>query len=139
MILWIDDDINGALNPFVDELQENGYHVVNARNPDDVWEHFIKSNIYGIIMDIMLPTGTGISLEESKMGVLTGLLLLKKIKSNAKLSKIPILIFTILSDQELSTWAKDNNITILKKQDTLPKELVEKIKALCIKKDGHEK
>ncbi|MEN8218660.1 MAG: hypothetical protein ABFS56_20275, partial [Pseudomonadota bacterium] len=80
MILWVDDDIDLTLEPFIDELEDEGYRVLRARTPEEMWSSLQDNfqNISGIIMDIMLPTGESIDANKSKMGILTGLVLLEQ-------------------------------------------------------------
>ncbi|MFA6449770.1 MAG: hypothetical protein WCX65_09895 [bacterium] len=138
MILWVDDDLSLTLKSFMDELKENGYEIIMVTNPDDISDKFAQYNITGIIMDIMLPTGQSISNEDSKMGILTGLEILKKLKEDKTTSQIPIVIFTILSNQDVSTWARVNNIKLLKKEQTVPLDLLAAVIETQMKKDTND-
>lgn len=133
MILWVDDDIETSLRPFLDEIEEAGYKVVRARTPDEMWKQLADhgGEICGIIMDIMLPTGDNIEPGDAEMGVTTGLVLLKKLRDKDKISpyyEMPLLIFTILRNQKVYDWAKANRVELLRKQETYPEELAEKVK-----------
>ena len=138
MILWVDDDILASLRPFVEELQDNKYLVEFAKNPDEMWSKIKNSRkaINGIIMDIMMPTGSSIKSTDAEMGLSTGLILLKQLKEDHALKETPILIFTIVDKEEVYDWANENGIQILKKQEVLPFELVEKIIELGVEHDG---
>jgi CheY-like chemotaxis protein len=126
-----------TLEPFIDEMEDEGYHVLRARTPEEMWSSLQDNfqNIYGIIMDIMLPTGENIDANKSKMGILTGLVLLDQIRQNDGYSKIPLLIFTILSDQTVIDWSKKHNVCQLKKQETFPDKLVKALEDMKFKKD----
>ncbi len=131
MILWVDDDITFSLDAFVDELKEEGFTILEAKNPDEMWENLKnqEENIEAIIMDIMMPTGKTIDKSKSRMGSITGLILADELKNkSSKYNKIPIIIFTILSDQDVQDWADTNNVPLLKKQHTYPEELVTALK-----------
>jgi len=138
MILWVDDDLQITLKPFMDEVREDGYELFMVQNPDEMWKilETRRTEIDAIIMDIMLPTGNTVDSAEARMGVITGLLILKKLKQNDDYSSIPVIIFTILSDQEVMEWAKKNNITYLQKQVTSPLELLSQVNKLNINKDN---
>lgn len=138
MLLWVDDDILASLRPFVEELQDNNYLIEFAKNPDEMWSIIKnkKNEINGIIMDIMMPTGSSVNSAEAEMGLSTGLVLLKQIKEDESLNKIPILIFTIIDKEEVYSWANKYGVEILKKQEILPFELVEKINEIGVKRDG---
>ena len=128
MILWIDDDSKTALSAFYDELIEYGYKIKRLTTVDLMCDFLADSSesIDLIIMDIMMPYGTKVSAEDSKNGILTGLYLLKKIKSKEEYRDLPILIFTITNEPEVRKWAQDNTVPILRKQETLPDELLQK-------------
>jgi len=136
-ILWIDDDVDFALNAFIDELEDDAnYQVLRAQTPDKAWQMLEEKPITAIIMDVMMPTGEIIDSKTSQQGVYTGLRLLEKIKDDPKYAKIPALIFTSLSkDKEVKKWGKENNVRILLKLDIYPEELVEAIEELLEKKE----
>jgi len=136
MILWVDDDSELVLESFFDELRDAGFEILPAKNPDEMWDCLIAGPIEGIIMDIMLPTGDSVDLSSSKMGILTGLRLLEKIYAEEQYQNIPSIIFTILNDQEVQDWANDNNIPLLRKQDTLPCELLEAVEKAGMRREG---
>lgn len=129
ILLWVDDDIEGSLKPFLDEMEDSGYIVIRARTPEEMWNQLSKNEkkIQGIIMDIMLPTGDKIKSGDAQMGVTTGLVLLELLKSKHKYSDIPILIFTILNNQKVFDWAKKYSVPMLRKQETFPEELVDEL------------
>ena len=137
MILWVDDDTMSALDSFIDDITDGGWDISLAQNPDEMWKILESSEkpINCIIMDIMLPTGESIDPIASKMGITSGLELIKQLKNNEKYYNIPIIIFTIVDDPELSKYADDCEIPILKKQDVFQEDLIEEIKNLKIKKD----
>ena len=130
MLLWVDDDTRSSLKPFIDALEDDGgYEIVMVRTPDEMWEALKKyeAEIQGIIMDIMLPTGS-INSAEVKMGITTGLKLLKDLKGNPRYQNIPIVILTIIDESEVIEWAEENNVPYLVKQDTKIKDLLSAVK-----------
>ncbi len=137
MILWVDDD-GKSLEPFIDELEEADYKIEMAYVPERLLECLEEKlqEINCIIMDIMMPTGELVDMKSSKVGVLTGLELLKILKANPEYKSIPVLIFTILKDQEVVTYASKNGMPLLVKQETLPLQLLEKIREMNICPDN---
>lgn len=137
MILWVDDDTTTSLQAFIDELEEEGYHVLMAKDPSEMNE-MINQNIdkiTGIIMDIMLPIGNMDS-KDANMGFRTGLVLLKELKINKKTKDIPMIIFTIADDPKVKSWAKSERVPFLAKQETFPDELLQQINLLNLRKDN---
>lgn len=119
MILWLDDDIDATLSAHIDELEDNGYTVLRANTPEKMWQILNEQygNVSGIVLDIMLPTGENIDNVEAdriaaKAGVHTGIVLLKQLRDDIRYRDIPIIIFTILSDQELVDVAKEYKFLI---------------------------
>ena len=134
-LLWVDDDISASLDAFSDELKEAGYNIIGAKTPEEMWDKLKSNNINGIILDIMMPTGEKITKEESQMGVKTGFVLAKKLRDEkSEYKNIPLIIFTILNDSDISLWASENNIPFLVKQYTLPHELLEVMEKFGIEK-----
>ena len=66
-ILWVDDDIK-RLRVFVDEMQDEGYEIVQAETPEEMEAALSRErqNIDLIIMDLMLPIGDRISPDDVK-------------------------------------------------------------------------
>jgi CheY-like chemotaxis protein len=128
MILWLDDDI-GGIRPFKDELEDAGYEVLQTTNPDVFYQKLeeLLPKIVGIIMDIMLPTGQSVSQKESGSGIRSGLLIMQKLKSEERYLHLPIIVLTIVDDQDVIDWANDNNIEVLYKLETYPLELKQKV------------
>ncbi|HUU40653.1 MAG TPA: hypothetical protein VMW42_06925 [Desulfatiglandales bacterium] len=135
-ILWVDDDIRSAfLNPFADEFKDEGYRIISASSPEEMWNVLAKSgsDVDVIIMDMMLPVGSSVPPSEAKLGIHTGIYLIKKLKEMKKYSNTPIICFSIIGDQEVLDWANREKIIFLKKQETFPDELVSKVKSLSRK------
>lgn len=131
-ILWIDDDINrDSLRAYVDELDDNGFSIIRAANPD-VAEKILKNEKdFGcIIIDISIPTGANIGFEEAKAGTQTGLVFLKKLIDNNELNHSKKVVFTIVDVIDVTLFCKEKNVTYIPKQKELPDTFCEKIKGL---------
>jgi len=136
MILWVDDD-SITLRAYIDELEEAGYKVVMAKDPDEMWSKLslYDSLVNAIIMDILMPTGNQIDSQEAEMGYSTGLILLNQLQDNELYKNIPVVIVTILTAQKVVEWARVHGVPFLNKHMTSPEELLEKLNELKIIKD----
>jgi CheY-like chemotaxis protein len=132
-ILWIDDDINTmALKPFIVEMEEEAkFNVTKAATPEEAFNAIgLHHSIFAaIIVDISMPLGESIDFTEAKAGTQTGLVLLKKIAVIPECIKIPLIVFTIVNDQEVKQYCDENNIPYLSKRRELPDTFVDKLKA----------
>ena len=128
MIIWLDDDNEMSLAAWLEELREH-YEVLWVREPNAFFAALEKNEerIDLIIMDIMLPTGGVVDANHAQEGRHTGAILLERVGENKKYSDIPVVIFTIRTDQDISDFAEAKKIPIYHKTVTLPGELVERI------------
>ncbi|MHB8762874.1 MAG: response regulator [Deferrisomatales bacterium] len=126
MILWVDDDINYTLKPYVDDLGCAGYRVLTATNPESMQQQLAEhiGDIDLIIMDAMMPLGDTISPDEGEMGMSTGLVLLSSLQADPGLSEIPIILLSVRDDEEIAEWARKAGIPYYLKLDTPPSELL---------------
>lgn len=132
-ILWVDDDINSdALMPFVDELEEDGFNILKANGPDEMYK-YLKSNhqeINLIIMDIMMPVNESIRTDDAKGGLNTGYIILENLKESDIYKNIPVLVVSILNDQEITNWSEQHQLKYLSKLDIQPENLCDTIKTI---------
>ena len=108
-ILWIDDDINRlTLQPFVDELEEEGYLVIRAENPDES-DKILKKQLdfLCIIVDISMPLGERIEFGKAKGGMQTGLVILKELVENPNLNDVKKVVFTIVENAEVREYCNN--------------------------------
>ena len=130
-ILWIDDDIfRLKLRPYIDELEDSGlFEIVGVANPDDIEKSLAENpDIKCIIVDIAMPTGKEFDVGEAKMGMRTGLLVLKDLSKNPNLNSIKKIVFTIVTDEQVKKYCESNDIQYLKKQEHLTDSFLKKIK-----------
>ena len=128
-VLWVDDDVNtGALRAFVDEFSDNNIEIIKINNPDGFLEILSNLDFDCLIMDMMMPIGEKLTLNDTKGGIHTGFKLLEEYLKQD--SPKPIVIFTILSDEYVKKWATDNNIPYKQKQNEVPESFVNFIKSL---------
>ena len=126
MILMIDEE-KRRMSTLQESLEELGYKVTFIDNVDTAYE-FVASHqnsISAIILDIMMPWGESFSSEETKNGLLTGYMLLKKFRENIS-NIIPIIVYTAVNDPLLfKSINKEPNCTVFHKPESLSKIVTE--------------
>lgn len=131
-ILWIDDDLYRLkLQPYIDELEDNGFEIIKVTNPDNV-DQAIEQNhdIECIILDISMPTGKNIDVNEAKKGMRTGLFVLQNLNEQPQLNTIKKIVFTIVSDEYVRKYCELHKIPYLNKQEYLTDTFVSELKSI---------
>jgi len=127
MILFLDDEAQSSL--FLEELHEIGLPVQAFQSVDPALE-FVESGLEPLliaVVDVMMPTGNSLSLEETNDGLLTGVFVLERIRT--KHSNCIIYLLTNLSSPELSERVKhDPKVYIRVKTDVFYDEFAEEIR-----------
>lgn len=115
-IMVVEDDIF-VMDVYQTKLEQSGFEVISAANGLEAMKKLEEENIFPdlILLDIIMP-------------YMDGLEVLKKIKENEKLKKIPVILLTNLSqkeeiDQGLKLGAADYII----KSHFTPSEVLEKV------------
>jgi CheY-like chemotaxis protein len=113
-ILWIDDDVNRySLMPYIDELNEKGFTIVKAENPDEIYKILSRQKDFlCIIVDISMPLGEKIPFGEAKGGMQTGLVILKKLVEDKTLANVKKIVFTIVNDDEVREYCNSQTPSI---------------------------
>lgn len=107
-ILWIDDDVNNPeLQCDHDALEEMGCIITPVTNPDDLQFDTI-SQYDCIIIDLFLPVGEEMSLEETQYGSKTGFVLLQRIREKYPQSKT--VIYSVFELPDVRSYCVDNGI-----------------------------
>ena len=123
-ILIVEDD-SFVLDIYQTKLSQEGYTVIEAKNGVEGMKILEKEKPDLILLDIVMPYMDGIEV-------------LKKIKENKELNKIPVILLTNLSQKEkinvgLGLGASDYLI----KSHFTPSEVMDKIK-IYLSKDKKE-
>jgi DNA-binding response OmpR family regulator len=120
-VLTIEDD-NFLLDLEVSVLEKNDFDVVSASNGEDAIKKLNTPNLSIILLDILLPDYDGFEI-------------LKKIKEDQNLKKIPVIIFSNLSSEKDITRAKELGATefMVKSNFTL-NELIERVQYILSNK-----
>jgi DNA-binding response OmpR family regulator len=92
-VLIIEDD-NFLLDLEATKLKSEGYEVISASNGEEGMERIYDEGVDLVLLDLLLPKVDGFEI-------------LKKIKEDDKLKKIPVIIFSNLSDSKDIDRAKE--------------------------------
>ena len=132
-ILWVDDDVNRpALEPDRDELKERNSNIIGVPGPDGFIKIINEGNdqirvdgflVDCLLMDTMLPNGEELSSKETDNTTKTGLTLIKKLFESGKYENIPIIIYSVVDEDEIKDYCSEkgiplDKITILNKSMT---------------------
>ena len=96
-VLIIEDD-NFLLDLEATKLKSEGYIVISASTGEEGIERIYDEGVDLVLLDLILPK-------------IDGFEILKKIKEDDKLKKIPVIIFSNLSDSKDIDRAKDLGAT----------------------------
>lgn len=122
-ILVIDDDEN-IRNLYVERLKAEGCIVESAENGEKGLARVTDFKPDVILLDIMLPKISGFSV-------------LEILKTTKDYKNIPVIILSALTQSEdRSRGLTAGAVEYLAKSENLPKEVVEKVKAVLRKKRG---
>jgi DNA-binding response OmpR family regulator len=111
-ILFIEDDTL-IIKLYTFRLKLENYQIISAEDGETGFKKFQNEQPDLVVLDLMLPK-------------ISGLDVLKKIRQQDK--KIPIIIYTVLSDAKRIKEAKESGATdYYIKADTNPQNLVKKI------------
>lgn len=134
-IIWIDDDIETPiLDPYVDELEEDGFSIIKVKKTDGFMD-LIKNEsdtITAILVDIIMPPGD-IDFGEARGGLRTGIVILKKILEDRDLETIPKIVVSNVDDSVVIDFCKKQSIPCLSKGEYFSNTFVEKVKELILK------
>jgi CheY-like chemotaxis protein len=119
------------MDSHVQELRLSGYKVSLLQNVDEALVFFEVnlSNIYLVILDIMMPFGSTFKDDDTKHGLRTGLLVYDRIRKKAP--NMPVIILTNVTDEKVvERFRKENKCWFLRKEENLPFELVQEIRRI---------
>lgn len=131
-ILWLDDDFgNAALRTEFDDLTMKGYQITGIRTPDE-FDEISKGELdyCCFVIDVSLPVGTRLDVGASKKGMRTGIVLLNEILGNSKFSNIPMVVYTIVTSDEVTSYCQRNKIKYIDKGKAEPWTLSTEIENL---------
>ena len=130
MILFLDDDV-AFLDPYREELEERGYTVHVASSTDDAFRTVQERDevLEAVILDMMMPPGRLFEGVETDMGLRTGELFYRKLRSLQP--TVPIVLFTNRNTDHLDgDFRGDPLCKLFMKEELLPGEFADMITAL---------
>lgn len=90
----------------------------------------LKSRSYGcVVLDVRMPPPTGMTVEETEGGRLTGVLVCREIRK--ELHTTPILVFTAVSDPDVHQKIREAGANFILAKPAYPDQLAEAIKQLA--------
>lgn len=124
-VLWIDDDVNGPeLMSQRDALEEKKCQVTPITNPDD-FDIDTISDCNCVIVDLSLPTGKNLTLQQTRGGSRTGLCILKELKKEHP--EIKAVVYTVFDISEVKEFCQKQGIKYLNKSDYLADDFADAI------------
>ncbi len=116
-LLVAEDDIStGQLNKSI--LEREGYEILLVESGKEVLDTLKKERVDGLLVDLMLPD-------------IDGFKIIRKIRENDALKKLPILVVSALDDREhiLHSYSLGANDYLCK--PFTPDELTKRVKRIC--------
>ena len=128
MILFIDDDPL-QISYYVDELRERRLRVVVAGSIEEARRWLKNETPSLVVLDVRLPQFAPGDLPrlEREHVMVSGLNLLREIRQHNP--ELPVILFTAVFDVGPASGL-DSNTVLLRKEDTLPRELADQVQAL---------
>lgn len=138
-LAWVDDDINNPELSLERGLLEERHEVNCFSGITKFLDHF-KDKYHtekydGIILELMLYPENVFSMEESKYGSRTGILLIDKIKKIPNFKDSEIIIYSSIDDPHLIS--EESNIHFFDKSE-FPDEFVKKVEMILDPNMQHE-
>lgn len=128
MILFVDDDPL-QISYYVDALQERGLRVVVAGSIEEGRRWLKKELPALVVLDVRLPQFApgDLPATEREHAMVSGLNLLREIRQQSP--DLPVILFTAVFDVGPASGL-DANTKLLRKEDTLPRELADEVVAV---------
>lgn len=129
ILLFVDDQLRD-MNRYVEALKGAFPTVLSFSNVNDAAEIRIEPGctVAAVVLDVMMPTGTRYSEEETEGGLLTGIRLYEELRK-----RFPEAKFVILSNRSLPAvraQVPDPGVELHAKLALLPRQLVELVTRL---------
>jgi ActR/RegA family two-component response regulator len=128
-LLWIDDDQGMLLLTQKENLIDAGYEVKIEPDVDKVIKKLNNNtaNYYGIIIDLMMNSGSVLREKDHRGGMYTGLILVKYLFDGGVIPTDRVIILTHCLDQYCVDQARELKIKCYSKQDYMGTKIVDLI------------
>jgi len=119
VILLVDDDLT-LREMYGERLKAEGFEIIQAVNGEEALARAKESKPNVILLDIMMPKINGFDV-------------LKQLKEDSELKDIPVIILTaLIQDVDRAQGKKLGAIDYIVKSETMPGEVIEKIKKVLV-------
>ena len=125
-VLWIDDDVNGPeLMSERNSLEEANCSITPITTPDELIYVDDPSKFDCVIVDLSMPTGKKLTLQQTRGGSRTGLCILKELKKEHP--EIKAVVYTVFDISEVKEFCQKQGIKYLNKSDYLADDFADAI------------
>lgn len=120
VILLVDDDLT-LREMYFERLKAEGFEIIQASNGEEALAKAHESKPNVILLDVMMPK-------------INGFEVLKQLKEDPDTSAIPVIILTaLIQDVDRAQGKKSGAADYIVKSETMPGEVISKIKAVMTK------
>lgn len=129
MIIFVDDEPE-RLTGYIQAFELSGFKVRMITTIDDAFAILedMPNEIEVIILDVMMPTGIGLELNETKDGLATGIVFLEWLKKFHE--QIPVIILTNTVNAKSKFDLSHRNCEIYEKKELGPWKLLDKMNTI---------
>jgi CheY-like chemotaxis protein len=130
MIIFVDDD-KIYIQDYLEELSD-AYTVHHEYNIDKAFKFIIENSqsIKLLVLDMMIPSGNLLKDKDNDNGRRTGNLFIEELKKNIDLTLFPIIIFTHVNIQNISSVVSGVHLQKFQKEEFTPYQFSLKIKEI---------
>jgi CheY-like chemotaxis protein len=130
MIIFVDDD-KIYIQDYLEELSD-AYTVYHEYNIDKAFEFIIENSqsIKLLVLDMMIPSGNLLKDKDNDNGRRTGNLFIEELKKNINLTLFPIIIFTHVNIQNISSVVSGVHLQKFQKEEFTPYQFSLEIKEI---------
>jgi CheY-like chemotaxis protein len=129
-LLFVDDETFFA-QPYIDALRDAGFAITHKERASDALDYLTSqaSNVDLLILDIMLPTPTGVPASATGDGLETGVWLLHQSQAAILDAQIPVLVLTNSRKKTIEAVIRDRvpfpegRLDVCSKSDVRAREL----------------
>jgi len=125
VILYVEDQ---PLKTRIKMLEDEGYKIIVARDGTASLDCLRKESIDLILLDIMMPPGDKLNIENAREGFATGVVFTREIKMHDEWKDIPIIVITANPDRDVERELTELGVSKYFKKPVTQSELEEAIK-----------
>lgn len=124
-IVWIEDDAD-TISPVVRPLKDASHEIEVIRTVREALEKVeLIRGCDLILLDIIMPIGTGPAGAEERWG---GLTLLRQLREEHHIDK-PVVVFSVVSNEHVLEQLRDLGVADIVRKPVLPSQLKQRVEA----------